>query len=165
MSVHYLLDGYNAIYQIPRLASKKTLRDAREALVRILIAGNFTGSVRNQLTVVFDGKPDVWHETSSSQVKVIFATHQTADDLIKDIVDGAASKKSIYAVTDDKALAQSIRDRGSRTIGVKDFFATILQEARTSSRVRKNASVGEEKYISTTVACKINDELKEIWLK
>lgn len=153
------------IHQIPRLACKRTLRDAREALVRILVTGNFAGSVRNQLTVVFDGQPDVWHEASFSQVKVVFATHQTADDLMRVMVDRASLKKNIYVVTDDKALAQSVRDRGAKTIGVKDFFAAMLQEARTSSKAKKIPSAGEEKDISMTAACKINDELKKIWLK
>jgi predicted RNA-binding protein with PIN domain len=165
MSVQYLLDGYNAIYQIPKLAAKKTLREAREALVRLLIAGNFTGSARNGLTVVFDGQPGVSYDRSLSSIKVIFACGQTADDLIRTMVDQAAAKKNIYAITDDKALAQSVRALGAKTISIRDFFATMLQGPKAPSKARGVCHMQEEKYISATAACKINDELKEVWLR
>lgn len=153
------------IHQIPALACKKSLREARESLIRLLVTGNFSGSVRNRLTVVFDGQPGVDHVGTSSFVKVVFSTSQSADDLMRDMIEKSASKKSIYAITDDKALAQSIRALGARTIRVKEFFASVMPNTKASSRQQRVARSTEEKYISATEASQINDELEGIWLK
>ncbi len=165
MSVQYFLDGYNVIHQIPALACKRSLREARESLIRLLVAGNFSGSVRNRLTIVFDGQPGVDHAGASSFIKVVFSSSQSADDLMRDMVEKSAAKKSIYAITDDKALAQSIRALGARTIRVKEFFASAMPSAKTSSRQQRSARSIEEKHISATEASQINDELAGIWLK
>ena len=57
MSLHYLLDGYNILKQIPAL-NDLPLEDGRRGLLRWIETQRPQGSVNNTLTVVFDGNPD-----------------------------------------------------------------------------------------------------------
>ncbi|MCX5681948.1 MAG: NYN domain-containing protein, partial [Candidatus Omnitrophica bacterium] len=141
---------------------QKAIREAREGLTHLLETGDLCGSPRNQMTVVFDGQPGIFYPKRTSNVKVIFSVDETADDLIKRLVEKAGSKKSLYVITDDKALGQSVRDLGAKTLSVKDFFGRTDQTKKMALKAKKFL---EGKNISTMMEFKINDELKKIWLK
>ncbi len=64
MSLHYLLDGYNILKQIPAFRDLP-LEDGRRGLLRWIDHSRPQGSVNNQVTVVFDGHPDHFGGTSS----------------------------------------------------------------------------------------------------
>ena len=161
MSVQYLLDGYNAIHRIPQMAGWATIREARENLLRYLKEGDLCGSPKNQMTVVFDGQPGICYPQRASSIKIVFSSKETADDKIKSLVAQAKNKKSLYVITDDKALGQSVRGLGAKTISIKDFFGKMEPGAKASAVKRPESS---EKYIPKVVEFKINDELKKIWI-
>jgi len=144
------------------MAEQKTIRAARENLLQYLEEENFCGSPNNQLTVVFDGQPGIWYPKKASAIKVVFSSAETADELIKRMVAEANNKKSLYVITDDKALGQGVRGLGAKTLRIKDFFGRI--NSKQSSRQAAKAS-GQEKDISKVNEFKINDELKKIWMK
>ncbi len=83
MSLHYLLDGYNIIHQMP-LSVQKKLEDERQQLIQWIESCQPQGSSRNAVTIVFDGKTDVWGGAGagSSSVQVIFSQGQSADERI-----------------------------------------------------------------------------------
>ncbi len=161
MSVQYFLDGYNAVNQIPHLA-QKTIREAREGLVRLVETGGFSGSPRNEVTIVFDGQAGIVYFRKPSGTKVIFSAGETADDLIKRLVERSGNKKNVYVITDDKGLSQNVRDFGAKTVGVKEFFARPHEKRRAVLKAKKGL---EEKEISAVTEFTINDELKKVWLK
>jgi predicted RNA-binding protein with PIN domain len=162
MSVQYLLDGYNAIHQSPQAARQPTIKEAREALVGYLERGHFCGSPKNQMTVVFDGQPGIYYPKKASAVRVVFSSEETADDLIKRIVEQEKNKKNLYVITDDRALQQSVRASGAKILRINDFFGRMSTAQNLSSAAKGS---GSEKNISKITEYKINDELKKIWMK
>ena len=86
MSLHYLLDGYNIIHQIPSLIALDKLEDRRNGLVRFIERNKFRGSVNNKITVVFDGKFGHWGNESTPYVKVIFSKHWTCITILVHLI-------------------------------------------------------------------------------
>ena len=165
MSLHYLLDGYNIIHQIPALAQER-FDEAREAFLKLVETSQPQGSFRNKVTVVFDGKPGIWNFKPSPYIEIIFTHSQSADDKIKDMVAQAANAKAIVVVTDDRDIQYAVRGLGAKVVGVSDFVAK-LQEPRGGKPSLKNSKKGPaeiKKYIPTVTEFKINEELKNIWL-
>jgi predicted RNA-binding protein with PIN domain len=142
--------------------AEKTIRGAREGLIHLVETGGFSGSLRNQVTIVFDGQAGVVSPKKTSGVKVVFSSGETADDLIKRLVGNTENKKSVYVVTDDKALGQSVKGLGAKVLSVKDFFGKPQEKISKALKVKK---ISEEKDISMVMEFKINDELKKAWLK
>lgn len=124
--------------------------------------GGFSGSARNKVTVVFDGQEGIVWPAKTSGVKVVFSVNETADDLIRRLVEKEDNKKNVYAVTDDKALRQGVKDLGAKVLTVKEFFNTAGAKAGAGIRVKRST---EEKNISSVTEFKINDELRKIWLQ
>lgn len=124
--------------------------------MRLVETGGFGGSSRNQVTIVFDGQVGISFPKKTLGVKVVFSSGEIADDLIKRLIGKEVNKKNVYAVTDDRALGQSVKDLGAKVLSVKDFLGKTKE---------RNKKVLEEKRISSTAEFKINDELKKAWLK
>lgn len=156
MSLHYLLDGYNIIHQIPKLLEYK-LENQREGFIRLIQTQNFVGSVRNQITVVFDGQADIYGHKKYDGLGVVFSQNESADDKIKALVKSCANRKNVRVVTDDRALQYSVRALGAKTVCVKDFLSP------SSAQIRENKP--GKKSIHEEVKLQINAELEDIWLK
>ncbi|MEK7083873.1 MAG: NYN domain-containing protein, partial [Patescibacteria group bacterium] len=107
-----MIDGYNLIKRTPAFASK-SLKDGRQALIAFIERQRPQGSARNQVTVVFDGKPGMCGFPVVGEVGVVFTEYETADDLIKYRVEEARNKKEIVVVTDDKQLLLYVRGLGA----------------------------------------------------
>lgn len=165
MSRHYLLDGYNLIKQVPRLADL-SLRDGREALVHWINTCQPQGSARNLVTIVFDGNPEHFGNMKSGAVKVIFTDYQSADDFIKAVIDQAKDKKKFTVVSNDKGITMYVRAQGAQILAVKEFAADFFAIKKNTARGQvKKESKTAAKYISETQASKINKEFEKIWLK
>lgn len=162
MSLHYLLDGYNIIHQIPSLVAKK-LEGGREGLIRFIDNYRPQGSRKNSVTVVFDGQAGVISPQVQRSIKVVFSQDESADDKIRSIVAKSLQKKNIVVVSDDKELRFSVRALGAKVLNVKDF---LMQTRSVLVLTPKgNVKKEEEKNIPKTLEHKITDELKKIWLK
>lgn len=154
MSLHYLLDGYNILNQMPSVEKMK-LQTAREHLVALIEEKKPQG--HNRVTVVFDGQPDVWGEQPSGSVKVIFTSHGSADSRIKKMVAEDENPRALVIVTDDKEIRFYVRSLGAEVMWVKDFL-----ERMKDPPVRRAV---DEKPISKNVEVQINEELSSVWLK
>ena len=167
MALHYILDGYNISKQIPSF-SFKGLKDGRDSLVRLIETYRPQGSRKNFVTVVFDGQADVFHpQKQNPYCQVIFSTHQSADDKIRQIVEKSKGKTQTIVVTDDKELRFSVRALGAKVMDVKEFLrkAGPFAPPEQSPGKKGKSSHTDEKYIPKTLEYKITEEMKKIWLK
>ena len=163
MSVHYLLDGYNIIKQTPGL-NRGTLEEQRQALLHWINIDRPQGSVHNSVTVVFDGKEEFFSSYTEGVAKVFFSKGQSADDLIKKMIEQSTAKKSWVVVSNDKDIKFYVRALGAHVLSVKEF--TMVDSNKSKQSVAKNqppATAG--KYISLTLQVKINQESERIWGK
>ena len=158
---HYILDGYNIIHQIPQL-TKGTLEDQRKGLINYIENKNPQGSRKNRVTVVFDGRADVWSDKHVSVVNVIFSRDASADDEIRKMVDDSSDKKNTVILTNDRAIQYAVRASGASAVSVQDFFCFEKDKKGASNT---GFSKSTAKNISNTLEFSINQEMKKIWLK
>ena len=118
------------------------------------------GSERNQVTVVFDGKPGMYGRPVATQTSIIFTEYESADDKIKAMVEDAANKKEFVVVTDDRDLMLYVRKLGAKVMSISEFVA------KAEHKPRPNASKATEKakVISATFEYTINQEFEKIWV-
>jgi len=166
MSLHFLLDGYNILKQIPAFRDLP-LEEGRRVFLRWIEDSQPQGSVNNQVTVVFDGHPDHYGSfamTAAGQaipqgeIRVIFSEGCSADDQIKLMVEEDSHKKNCVVVSNDKDIYLYARALGAKVMSVKAF--TAVGAGSKPARI-----ISDGKYISLTRQEKINKELSGIWLK
>ena len=168
MSLHYLLDGYNIIHQMPSSDALR-LEDRRHQLVRFIEFRRPQGSLRNPVTIVFDGKAGHWSGTDSSGVRVVFSEGETADTRIVRMVSQAPNKKTMVVVTVDREIQYAVRALGAQVSGVQEFLGRVLKSSAKMKGGKKESGSSQErgsqeKYISQTLAHTITSEFEKIWL-
>ena len=163
MALHYLLDGYNIIKQVPALARQRW-EDGRAGLVKIIENENLPGSVNNQLTIFFDGRPGRVDTPGTSRVKVAFTGDQSADDRIKEIVSDAKNKKSYVVVTDDRDIQYYVRSLGAKVLKVAEFLEKTKSHQDNSRAAEKPGDRDPSKIIPKVLEEKITTEFEGIWL-
>ncbi|MGM0568055.1 MAG: NYN domain-containing protein [Elusimicrobiota bacterium] len=157
MAVHYIIDGYNLI------KSKQdffpvSLRQAREKLISLIKKRRPQGSLRNMITVVFDGRPGV-DSPAEKKVMVIFTRGREADSYIEQITLKSKNPASVIAVTDDRVLRKKVREAGGRFMPVDYFMKKLFPPSRREGYGKDKKSIDEDEKKS------INRELKKIWDK
>ncbi|MFH1655847.1 MAG: NYN domain-containing protein [Candidatus Omnitrophota bacterium] len=157
MSLHYVLDGYNIIKQLPS-QSKKKLKFSRNALIQFIEENRPQGSNKNKVTVVFDGKEDILPYKIATSSEVIFTKNESADDRIKKIVEKAKNPKQLVVVTDDRELRFSVRLNGAKLMSVVEFISA-------KNKGRQKEPKEDREVIPVDVERAITEELKNIWLK
>jgi predicted RNA-binding protein with PIN domain len=133
------------------------LEDGRRGLLRWIDISRPQGSVKNHVTVIFDGHPDHYGATPQGYIRVIFSDGCSADDKIKRMVDEDEQKKNCVVVTDDKDIYLYVRSLGAQVMSVAAFTAK-------PQGAHESQDPGG-KYISLSRQEKINKELSGIWLK
>ncbi len=144
------------------------LEDGREALVRFIRERRPHGSDRNSITVVFDGKEDVYFSGDQgwTGVEVFFTRGMSADDHIRTCVEEAADPRRIICVTNDRELALACRHRGAETWSVAQFAARGHKEESSPLRqAARTKSAEEGKHISAVAAHRIDQELLALWAR
>ncbi len=164
MSLHYLLDGYNIIKQTPGL-NRGTLESQRLALISWISSSSPQGSLQNSVTIVFDGKSEFFGSHPSGHVRTVFSQGQSADDVIKKMVEQFAQKRSIVVVSNDKDITLYVRALGATVLSVKEFLGTSAKKTRPLSNEQQAQAATASKYVSLTDQAKINQELEKIWIK
>lgn len=119
------------------------------------------GSSNNGVTVIFDGKEEFFGSHQSGSIKVIFSKGESADDLIKKMVEQYPFKKNVVVVSNDKDITLYVRALGAKVLSVKEFTVSLSKKPATP--VKKGSS--SSKYISLTDQAKINKEFERIWIK
>lgn len=133
------------------------LEDQRQQLIQWVESRAPQGSARNTVTIVFDGRTDVWGSGASSSARVVFSQGETADEKIVRMVEETAHKKNVVVVTDDRALQYSVRALGAKVSGVQTFLGQ-----GASAPIRRPES---GKNISKTLEHKITSEFARIWVE
>lgn len=132
-------------------------------LLELIKRSNLSGSARNKTTVVFDGFPDQELQSSlenyRDEFEIIFSRGQSADQRIRDITEGSSNPKTVVVVSDDKQIIFYIRACKARGMSVKEF----LREEGGPKKAKESDS-GELK-VNYSQMQKINQELKDLWLK
>jgi predicted RNA-binding protein with PIN domain len=152
MALHYFIDGYNVIWSNDRFAGG-TLRAQRERLLRFLEDQRPTGSPRNEITVVFDGRDDVDGPPWRGVARVIFSVGQDADTVIKKKIDALANPSVAVVVTDDVAIQRWVKAAKAKVLSCKDFLALAAPKGVTRKRAGIDAQTRDQ----------INAEFGKIW--
>jgi len=140
------------------------LEDQRLELLGFIEKYSPQGSLKNQVTIVFDGNQDVFGGMQSSAATIIFSQGESADDKIRSIVAQADNTKNIIVVTDDRDIQYAVGALGAKAISVAEFLSKDQLSGKKPKQV-KVISSESEKYISKTDESKITSELGKIWLK
>lgn len=165
MSLHFLIDGYNCVKSTP-VFERKSLADGRQALIQWLTVSRPQGSRNNQVTVVFDGRSDVYGDASTGEIRVIFTQDTSADDCIREMVEDHARPKDLVVVSNDKDITIYARALGAAIISIEQFTQQLrLNQVKSQSTHKKSKIVAPTKYISHTQADAINKELRKLWTK
>ncbi len=159
--LHYIIDGYNVLKQLPHL-ERRTLKDGRFGLIRYFEICRPQGSIKNKVTIVFDGKSEVnlpsQYELRKTNLEIVFSQDETADDKIKKLIRRIPNPKQVIVVTDDRELQQGVRMYGIKAIPVKEI-------------VRKKSHQPDEKNVKIKATLNIEEmeritkELEEVWLR
>ncbi len=159
MSLLYIIDGYNLIHH-PKFTPPKLSPDPRTALIDFILIHKLTGSVKNKATVVFDGYPRTaqLRDTPGDYLEIIFSRRETADCVIKRLLENSASAKNIIVVSDDKEIKIFTRLIGARSWGVEDFICR-------KDRLSRTQNIPLKPELTYTQMHKINQELRKIWLE
>ncbi len=132
----YLIDGNNLLGRI----SREELQDrrGRDGLVVRLLA--FQKVVRRRIFLVFDGKPE--DELAEVRVNDKFTIHypdegSSADDVIKNILDGLTDKRNFFVVSSDRDIKDFARARGIRSMDSDEFFRDLKKALRERKKQRE----------------------------
>ena len=151
---HYIIDGYNALFTIkPRL---KKLNQTREGFLQFIKNSQLFGSMRNKISIVFDGAIGVTAKSKKSYtpIKVFFSKDRTADERIVNMVKQEKHPKSVFVITDDRELKEKVSLLGCSTMSVQEFFKTNTKKEETEK---------EKRDPSSSEAKTITEEMKKEW--
>lgn len=157
MSLHYILDGYNIVRHADFI-EQDNLRDPRLSLVRLLEQLRPFGSLKNKVTIVFDGSSNVITHPIQSSIEVKFSCPESADDEIKRLVERSKTPKQIIVVSDDRELTFYVRSLGAAILSASDF---LLKCRLLTDKPKYKPNV----ELSYSEMEKINEELRKKWLK
>ncbi|MFN7170047.1 MAG: NYN domain-containing protein [Candidatus Omnitrophota bacterium] len=126
MSLHFIIDGYNLMKQVSHILGKRSFRD-REDFILFLETERPYGSRNNKVTVVFDGREGVWVKRRFTEIEVIFACGETADERIKEMVE-KLPKKNLVVISNDNEIKYFAKIQGVRAMGAEEFLAKIKRK-------------------------------------
>jgi predicted RNA-binding protein with PIN domain len=160
MSLQYVIDGYNLIHN-PLVASAcGNRKDQKEELLRLIKNKKLTGSLKNEVVIVFDGYcSDFDIAKIDGNFRVIFSQEESADERIKKLVESSGNPKIIVVVSDDKEIRFFAAAAGANILGTQEFTGSI----RKTGDTKEKEPVKQE--LNYSQVQKINQELKKIWLK
>jgi len=144
----------------------KELEDQRKGLIQFIESYRPQGSVKNTVTIVFDGKSGYVDQVYASQIKVLFSKDESADNVIKRKVAKAQNPKQIVVVSNDREIQCAVRALGAKVLSVQDFLQNSSC-VKKRKRISKSESQNSEtpKKISKTMEFQIYQELEKVWIK
>ena len=159
MSLQFIIDGYNLIKHPLLAAQAKNSPSDRSALLNFIRFNKLTGSLKNAVTVVFDGYPDSYEPTSDTGIAVVFSRMISADDLIRKLVEESGNRKQMVVVSNDREIQSMAKMLGATVAGIESF----IKYDKKAQIARKNLE--SDPKLTFTQMQKINDELRKLWLK
>jgi len=139
-----LVDGYNVIHAVPRLAAllKESLEAARERLVAWLLPLSDLGEA--EVLVVFDaaktGRPAVEVE-ERGRLRVLYSRRgQSADGLIEELSRRLASAYRVTVVTADRPQGRLAFFQGASVIDASRLLDRADEARREMSALREEGA-------------------------
>lgn len=164
MSLHYIIDGYNIINNRLFAVNRKKMKSPHLALLDLIKDNRLCGSEKNQVTLVFDGYSAEFEPKCLNRgANVVFSKEETADEIIKQIIDISVNLKNIIVISDDKEISYFAKYAGCKTMEVAEFMGKLAVscEKKKADINEKNLSKQDLNYSQIN---KINQELKNLWL-
>ncbi len=147
----------------PLFARDRRSKGAPLALISLIKSKNLCGSLKNSVTLVFDGYSGNFESgRQDSRCGVIFSGDESADEIIKRIIEQTKNKKVIVVVTDDKEIVCFAKYSGCLHMGVEEFLSRAVSKGVEDNPKEKNLSKQELNYGQIS---RINEELRKKWLK
>ncbi len=136
----YLIDGNNLLGRVA--AHELRERTGRDGLVVRLLA--FQRVTRSRILLVFDGRPP--GEDALVAVNAKFTIHypepgESADDVIKDIIDRQTDKRRFFVVSSDREIRDFSRKAGVKPVTSEEFARELkagLKERRKQRELEKH---------------------------
>ncbi len=165
MSLSYLIDGYNVINHIRLPHLYKNKENPRKALLEFISSKRLCGSNKNTVTVVFDGFPkaEACGELECFGINVVFSRKESADTIIKRMLEKVAQPKNTIVVSDDREIRFFAGDAGAWAQGVEDFVG-LEGKSSHRERTKKCRDDSSEPQLNYSDICRINKELRKRWL-
>mgnify|MGYP003764195383 CR=1 FL=1 len=138
--MQFVIDGNNLTYAYAEVAGPTI---GRQHLCELL--GRWASRSQAAVTIVFDGPSPpagVRQQMQHDALEILFSESRTADEVIEDLVERAASPPNVCLVTSDRALAAAGRHPRCRWIRSQDFVRTLT--ARPATTHAEPAGRGEK---------------------
>jgi len=162
MSLQYIIDGCNVInHPLFIRNNRKKHKDARVDLEGFVRQNSLCGSPNNGTIIVFDGYPsDSFPPLKPKGASLIFSGEDSADAVIKRMLEKAGNQKNVRVVSDDKELILFARFSGAVAVSVEEFINRGHKTVKKTSRplIEQKEELGQGEIYS------INKELERLWL-
>lgn len=162
MITKYILDGYNVIYKIPKLANiknEKSLEQSRNALV-LLILDFIHKRPKSEAVIVFDGRAGEILNSSTVYIhgiKCYFTKKGVeADDYIGGMLSSIKDIKNIVVISEDGKVANKCKVYGAE-IRHPSCLDQINANKTKSKDELKNLSSSVEREITNWYRDKLKD--------
>jgi len=150
----FIIDAFNLAHRVPAL--RKSPNPCRD-IVNFIYTHRLTGSMRNRVIVVFDGKSSYDVRPAQPNCSVLFSFSESADDVIVKQLRRFANKSEVVVVSDDRQIRDQARHMGARLCRISDFI-------RPKTRRHNRGQSESNKDISHSLQREITEELRRIWL-
>jgi len=158
MSLHYIVDAYNVVRHASFIAHGHAT--APEALARCIRDNRLCGSMKNKVTLVFDGYPEQGQFLKQMlDCELVYSQRLSADDYIIEQAQQSSNPRVIVVVTDDRTVQFHVKAAGATVLGVQEFLSR--RAARYSGRGSQKDDLPK---LSAADAERITKELKKLWL-
>jgi len=143
----YIIDGNNLMGCSPDISP-----DDPEAKTRVLsVIRKFQENKKNNVMIVFDGEPDegVRKQMASIKFTIVYPkVGNSADDEIKEILNGFNCFKDVVVVTSDRELKTFAKKKGAKTVNSIEFYFELkrfshIHGKKEESKKRINAKLSE----------------------
>lgn len=136
--MYILVDGYNVLKQTAQ-ELEISERRRQQFINQMRIYAHNKG---HQITVVFDGGPDVWPTRHQKQGVIIIysGTKQSADDVIKKIIDETKNKE-LLVVSSDNELGRYAMHNNATIMESMVFYTILMQAQKPESKNKKDVFV------------------------
>jgi predicted RNA-binding protein with PIN domain len=163
-SPHYIIDGYNVILHGGYSSgSYGSVADSRYHFLKTL--SNYARKKHVRITVVWDGGSSTAHPRSETHdgVQSIYTPHGlSADEQIVRMVEKNPNPREVTVVSNDRRhIVTVVRNIGSQTMGVEQFFSLVGNGRKRSGGSRRKTGTSE----ATQEKKGANDLSVEEWLK
>jgi predicted RNA-binding protein with PIN domain len=151
----YIIDGNNLIGSCSGISLEDP--QARPKLIHII--RRFQENRNNNIIIVFDGVPGngVHREEVSPKLCVRYPLNgSSADEEIKQILEGFDCFKDVILVTSDRELREFAKKKGAKIINSIEFYFQLKRVSRIS---------GMKEETEKRIDARLSDQEVDLWLK